>query len=195
MIFILELILETCLRFFLLKNLKTILIIFLLFRNKLNLYIDAKQFILFFFQFEGRASDTIKENAAQFCERQKIALEALKEKRKRDEVLQKFLVKQESHVACRRLELKDLLPTVQQRLTKYPLLFESLHKITVKVLPDNEDEANAILRARDSSRQILDHVNQAVKIAEDNHKLHDINKKLDKSSYDKESGNEFKVCK
>jgi hypothetical protein len=31
---------------------------------------------------------------------------------------------------CRRLELKDLLPTVMQRLTKYPLLIDSLLKNT-----------------------------------------------------------------
>jgi Rho guanine nucleotide exchange factor 12 len=31
---------------------------------------------------------------------------------------------------CRRLELKDLVPTVMQRLTKYPLLIDSLLKNT-----------------------------------------------------------------
>lgn len=33
-----------------------------------------------------------------------------------------------SNSLCRRLELKDLLPTIMQRLTKYPLLIENLLK-------------------------------------------------------------------
>jgi len=57
--------------------------------------------------------------------------------------------------------LKDLLPSVLQRLTKYPLLFERLQKCT-----DGAD-AEAIKRALDASKAILDHVNQAVRIAEE----------------------------
>lgn len=145
--------------------------------------------------FDGRSGEDLKEHAAQFCARQQIALEALKEKRRKDENLQRILTKAESHKACRRLQLKDLLPTALQRLTKYPLLFESLHKITLRVAPDNELEAQAIKIALDASRRILDHVNQAVRIAEDAHKLQQIQKKLDKSSYEKEGAVEFKVCK
>lgn len=142
--------------------------------------------------FDGRCGDELRENAAQFCSRQQIALEALKEKRRKDESLQRLLTKAESHKACRRLQLKDLLPTALQRLTKYPLLFESLAKITIQVAPDNKAEALAIERALESSRRILNHVNQAVRIAEDTHKLQAIQKKLDKSSYEKDSNNEFK---
>lgn len=144
--------------------------------------------------FDGQSGEELKEHAAQFCARQQIALEALKEKRRKDENLQRILTKAESHKACRRLQLKDLLPTALQRLTKYPLLFESLHKITQRVAPDNELEAQAIKTALDASRRILDHVNQAVRIAEDAHKLQQIQKKLDRSSYEKESSVEFKVC-
>lgn len=143
--------------------------------------------------FDGRMGDELRENAAQFCARQQIALEALKEKRRKDENLQRLLTKAESHKACRRLQLKDLLPTALQRLTKYPLLFESLVKITVQVTPDNEAEAQAIKKALDSSRRILNHVNHAVRIAEDTHKLQAIQKRLDKSSYDKDTNSEFKV--
>ncbi|KAH8321923.1 hypothetical protein KR067_009816, partial [Drosophila pandora] len=139
--------------------------------------------------FDGQSGDVLCEYAAQFCARQQIALEALKEKRNKDEQLQKLLKKSESHKACRRLELKDLLPTVLQRLTKYPLLFENLYKVTVRVLPENTIEAEAIQRAVESSKKILVEVNQAVKTAEDAHKLQNIQRKLDRSSYDKE---EFK---
>ncbi|XP_052839329.1 uncharacterized protein LOC128254332 isoform X4 [Drosophila gunungcola] len=139
--------------------------------------------------FDGQSGVVLCEYAAQFCARQQIALEALKEKRNKDEPLQKLLRKSESHKACRRLELKDLLPTVLQRLTKYPLLFENLYKVTVRLLPENTTEAEAIQRAVESSKRILVEVNHAVKTAEDAHKLQNIQRKLDRSSYDKE---EFK---
>lgn len=160
--------------------------------------------------FDGSIGEQLREHAAQFCARQKIALEALKEKRRKDENLQRLLTKAESHKACRRLQLKDLLPTVLQRLTKYPLLFDSLAKISVKVgaaasatapttvaglHPDNaEKEAQAIERSKELTRCILDHVNQAVREAEDTHTLQTIQKRLDKSLYEKEPNNEFKVC-
>ncbi|XP_023171235.2 uncharacterized protein LOC111599722 isoform X2 [Drosophila hydei] len=139
--------------------------------------------------FDGQSGEVLCDHAAQFCARQQIALEALKEKRNKDEQLQKLLKKSESHKACRRLELKDLLPTVLQRLTKYPLLFENLYKVTIRVLPENTTEADAIQRAVESSKNILVEVNKAVKTAEDAHKLQNIQRKLDKSSYDKD---EFK---
>ncbi|GAB0090163.1 hypothetical protein DMENIID0001_048550 [Sergentomyia squamirostris] len=143
--------------------------------------------------FDGKSGEDLKENAAQFCARQQIALEALKEKRRKDENLQRLLTKAEAHKACRRLQLKDLLPTALQRLTKYPLLFESLHKITLRVSPDNTAEAEAIQKALDNSRDILNHVNQAVRVAEDAHKLQTIQKKLDKVGYDKEMTGDTKT--
>ncbi|XP_059622198.1 uncharacterized protein LOC132265518 [Phlebotomus argentipes] len=142
--------------------------------------------------FDGKSGEDLKDNAAQFCARQQIALEALKEKRRKDENLQRLLTKAEAHKACRRLQLKDLLPTALQRLTKYPLLFESLFKITVRVTPDNIAEAEAIQKALDNSRDILNHVNQAVRVAEDAHKLQTIQKKLDKATVDKDIGSEIK---
>ncbi|XP_036333310.1 uncharacterized protein LOC118744410 isoform X2 [Rhagoletis pomonella] len=139
--------------------------------------------------FYDKSGDELCQYAAQFCARQQIALEALKEKRRKDEQLQKLLSKAESHKACRRLQLKDLLPAVLQRLTKYPLLFENLYKVTIRVVPENTTEAEAIQRALESSKKILVDVNQAVKTAEDAHKLQNIQKKLDKSTFDKD---EFK---
>lgn len=103
----------------------------------------------------------MKEHAARFCCRQQIALEMLKERRRKDDNLQRGLNKAESHKACRRLQLKDLLPTALQRLTKYPLLFERLHKCS------EGSEAEAIKKALDASKSILDHVNQEVRVAEE----------------------------
>ncbi|XP_053668177.1 uncharacterized protein LOC128718580 [Anopheles marshallii] len=142
--------------------------------------------------FDGQTGDELKEHAAHFCARQQIALEALKERRKKDEQLQRLLTKAESHKACRRLQLKDLLPTALQRLTKYPLLFDNLYNFTVRSSPKNESEALAIRKSHESAKRILDHVNQAVRTEEDMHKLLTIQRKLDKSGLDKDASIEFR---
>lgn len=120
--------------------------------------------------FDGRSGENLKQLAAQFCARQRIALEALKDRRRKDENLHRVLAKAEADKMCRRLQLKDLLPTALQRLTKYPLLFENLLKVTIRVSPEKTEEADAIRTALTSSRDILNHVNQAVREAEDTHK-------------------------
>ncbi|ETN67114.1 hypothetical protein AND_001084 [Anopheles darlingi] len=142
--------------------------------------------------FDGQSGEELREHAAHFCARQQIALEALKERRKKDEQLQRLLIKAESHKACRRLQLKDLLPTALQRLTKYPLLFDNLYNFTVRSSPNNETEAHAIRKSLISAKRILDHVNQAVRTEEDMHKLLTIQRKLDKSGLDKDASSEFR---
>uniref|UniRef100_A0A336KLF3 CSON010845 protein n=1 Tax=Culicoides sonorensis TaxID=179676 RepID=A0A336KLF3_CULSO len=142
--------------------------------------------------FEGKQGEELGQHAAQFCARQQIALDALRDARKRDDKLHRLLQQKESHKACRRLQLKDLLPTVLQRLTKYPLLFESLLKATSKLSTVDEKEVQAISTALESSKRILNHVNQEVRIAEDLHKLQMIQKRLDRSAYDKDAPADFK---
>lgn len=78
------------------------------------------------------------------------------------------------------------------RLTKYPLLFENL----VKHTKNNPEEEKCVQRALERSKEILNRVNEAVKEAEDEHRLAEIQRKLDKSSFDKVDHpvtNEFKV--
>lgn len=142
--------------------------------------------------FDGEQGEELRRHAAQFCARQQIALDTLRDARKRDDKLHRFLQQKELHKACRRLQLKDLLPTVLQRLTKYPLLFESLLKATSKLTPVDEKEVQAISIALESSKKILNHVNQEVRIAEDRHKLQMIQKRLDRSAFDKDAPPEFK---
>lgn len=67
------------------------------------------------------------------------------------------------------------------RLTKYPLLFENL----VKLCDAGSEERAGVQRALDRSKEILNHVNQAVREAEDFYRLADIHKKLDKGQFDK----------
>jgi hypothetical protein len=79
------------------------------------------------------------------------------------------------------------------RLTKYPLLFESLAKYT----EEDSEELVSVLRAVERSKEILNHVNQAVREAEDIQRLTEIQRRLDKSGFEKVEhpmAGEFKVC-
>lgn len=60
----------------------------------------------------------------------------------------------------------------------------------------NVEEERCVQRALERSKEILNHVNAAVKQAEDQHRLAEIQKRLDKSLFDKIDHpvtNEFKV--
>nr|XP_018910906.1 PREDICTED: rho guanine nucleotide exchange factor 11 isoform X3 [Bemisia tabaci] len=133
--------------------------------------------------FDGAEGENFQKAAAVFCSRQQIALEALKERRRKDPKLNSFLTDAEGNPMCRRLQLKDIIPTGMLRLTKYPLLFENLAKYTR--MERSEEEMRMVLRALERSKEILNYVNQAVREAEDQHRLADIQRKLDKTSFDK----------
>lgn len=94
---------------------------------------------------------------------------------------QAFLNEAEANPVCRRLGIKDMIPAVMQRLTKYPLLFEQLYNCTN---PDSTEYKN-LKRALDLSKEILCSVNHAKKEAEDEERLHEIQRKLDKSYFEK----------
>lgn len=65
---------------------------------------------IFLLQFDGPEGDAFQQAAATFCARQQIALEALKEKRRKDPKLNSFLTDAEGNPVCRRLQLKDIIP-------------------------------------------------------------------------------------
>lgn len=105
---------------------------------------------------------------------------------------QAFLAEAEGNPVCRRLQLKDIIPTAMQRLTKYPLLLESLAKYT----QPRSEEMTLVRRCLERSREILNKVNQAIKEAENYNRLVDIQRRLDKSAFEKSDhaiANELKV--
>jgi hypothetical protein len=72
-------------------------------------------------------------------------------------------------------------------------LFESLAKYT----EEDTEELVSVLRAVERSKEILNHVNQAVREAEDIQRLTEIQRRLDKSGFEKVEhpmAGEFKVC-
>ncbi|XP_059176336.1 rho guanine nucleotide exchange factor 12-like isoform X3 [Physella acuta] len=131
-------------------------------------------------RFDGQAGEWFRKICAEYCRNQAFALDFLKKQTRKEPKLQQFLNDAESNPLCRRLQLKDLVPSQMQRLTKYPLLIDNLLKYT----QSPSEEYKKLERALERCKHILAYVNQAVKECENFHKLKDIQKKLDKRALD-----------
>ncbi|TKS83195.1 Rho guanine nucleotide exchange factor 12 [Collichthys lucidus] len=83
----------------------------------------------------------------------------------------------ESNRLCRRLQLKDIIPVEMQRVTKYPLLLDNIAKNT-----EDGEEREKVKKAGECCKKILNHVNQAVKEAENKLRLEEYQRRLDLSS-------------
>ncbi|NXS72738.1 ARHGB factor, partial [Pandion haliaetus] len=134
-------------------------------------------------RFDGLAKEEIQQVAAEFCSYQSIALELIKTKQRKETRFQIFMQEAESNPQCRRLQLKDLIISEMQRLTKYPLLLENIIKHTEA----GTSEHDKLCRARDQCRDILKYVNEAVKQAENRHRLEGYQKRLDATSLERTS--------
>ncbi|NXL68054.1 ARHGB factor, partial [Chordeiles acutipennis] len=132
-------------------------------------------------RFDGLAKEEIQQVAADFCSYQSIALELIKTKQRKETRFQLFMQEAESNPQCRRLQLKDLIISEMQRLTKYPLLLENIIKHTEA----GTSELDKLCRARDQCRDILKYVNEAVKQAENRHRLEGYQKRLDATSLER----------
>ncbi|XP_054597090.2 rho guanine nucleotide exchange factor 1 isoform X2 [Nothobranchius furzeri] len=127
-------------------------------------------------RFDGPEGEWFQKLTARFCSRQTWALDQLKSKQKKDQSFNAFIQDAESKPQCRRLQLKDIIPTEMQRLTKYPLLLENIAKHT-----DNKPEKERILKSAECCRKILNHVNEEVKDMGNMLTLKEYQKKLDTS--------------
>ncbi|XP_042612902.1 rho guanine nucleotide exchange factor 12 isoform X4 [Cyprinus carpio] len=127
--------------------------------------------------FSGEEEAKIKRAAGTYCSNQPFALELIKSKQKKDQRFSSFIQEAESNRHCRRLQLKDIIPVETQRLTKYPLLLENLAKYT-----EDPEERGKVKQAGECCRNILTHVNQEVKEAENKQRLEDYQRRLDLSS-------------
>ncbi|KAB0387628.1 hypothetical protein FD755_002584 [Muntiacus reevesi] len=161
-------------------------------------------------RFDGPAREELQQVAAQFCSYQSIALELIKTRQRKESRFQLFMQEAESHPQCRRLQLRDLIISEMQRLTKYPLLLENiikhtegrartpglgrqqpaaqslgLHPCVLAVSGTSEHEK--LCRARDQCREILKYVNEAVKQTENRHRLEGYQKRLDTTSLERAS--------
>ncbi|XP_016365614.1 rho guanine nucleotide exchange factor 1-like isoform X4 [Sinocyclocheilus rhinocerous] len=127
-------------------------------------------------RFSGSEGEWFQKLTARFCSYQSWALEQIKSRQKKDPRFNAFILEAESKPQCRRLQLKDIIPTEMQRLTKYPLLLENIAKNT-----DDKAEKENINQAAESCRKILNHVNEEVKLMENLLILKDYQRRLDTS--------------
>ncbi|XP_077444278.1 rho guanine nucleotide exchange factor 11 isoform X2 [Stigmatopora argus] len=125
--------------------------------------------------FDGAAGDEFQEQASHFCSRQSEALELIKNKRRKDPRFAHMVQECEASRHCRRLQLKDLLVSEMQRLTKYPLLLDNIIKHT----EGSSDDLPALRRAQARCRGILQAVNEVVRETEDRHHLGQYQRRLD----------------
>ncbi|XP_041087848.1 LOW QUALITY PROTEIN: rho guanine nucleotide exchange factor 11 [Polyodon spathula] len=126
-------------------------------------------------RFEGLAGEGFQEVVSQFCSHQAQALELIKNKQRKEPRFQQLIQECEANPQCRRLQLKDLLVSEMQRLTKYPLLLGNIIKYTDSLNPD----LPLLKCAQHCCRGILKLVNQAVKETENRHRLDQYQRKLD----------------
>ncbi|XP_049818465.1 rho guanine nucleotide exchange factor 12 isoform X2 [Aethina tumida] len=129
--------------------------------------------------FEGERGDRLKTEAARFCEKQKYALELIKEKRKKDTKLENVLAECEKKRHCRRLQLQGILPIEMQRLSKYPLLLMRLIENTDKARTEELANLEKALRL---CKEVANHVDEAVKLATNRQRLEEIQRHLDISN-------------
>nr|XP_055166585.1 rho guanine nucleotide exchange factor 1 isoform X2 [Nyctereutes procyonoides] len=127
-------------------------------------------------RFDDAEGKWFQKISSRFCSRQSFALEQLKAKQRKDPRFCAFVQEAESRPRCRRLQLKDMIPTEMQRLTKYPLLLQSIGQNT-----EEPAEREKVELAAECCREILHHVNQAVRDMEDLLRLKDYQKRLDLS--------------
>ncbi|XP_076606817.1 rho guanine nucleotide exchange factor 12 isoform X2 [Chaetodon auriga] len=127
--------------------------------------------------FSGEEEEKIKRAVGTFCSNQPSALELIKSRKKKDQRFTLFMQEAESNRLCRRLQLKDIIPVEMQRATKYPLLLDNIIKYT-----EDGEEKEKVKKAGECCKKILNHVNQAVKEAEDKQRLEEYQRRLDISS-------------
>ncbi|KAM3918673.1 rho guanine nucleotide exchange factor 11 isoform 2-T2 [Leptodactylus fuscus] len=132
-------------------------------------------------RFDGAAGEEVCQETAKFCSCQTIALDLIKIKKRKEARFNLFMQEAESSPQCRRLQLKDLIVSEMQRLTKYPLLLENIIKHTDAGTPEYEK----LCHSRDRCRDILKFVNESVKQRENEYRLAEYQKRLDTTSLER----------
>nr|XP_055051512.1 rho guanine nucleotide exchange factor 11 isoform X3 [Misgurnus anguillicaudatus] len=126
-------------------------------------------------RFEGEAGNQFQEQVSHLCSKQSQALELIKNKQRKDPRFAHLIQECEGSPHCRRLQLKDLLVSEMQRLTKYPLLLDNIIKYTEEDSPDLQ----MLHRALACCRGILQAVNEVVRETEHRHRLSQYQNRLD----------------
>lgn len=127
-------------------------------------------------RFSGEKGTEFKQIASTFCQDQLYTLTMLKNQQKQNPRLAQILQEATLNGYCARQELKDLLPREMQRLTKYPLLIENICNCT----PGDTEEHEKLTLALKLSKELLEHVNHAVRDCENFRRTQDMQQRLDR---------------
>jgi hypothetical protein len=134
-------------------------------------------------RFDGPAGERLCHACSVFSSNQVRADKLLKEFLSKNAKFKKLLQAGEANPYCNRRSLKDLLPVVWTRLTRYRLLIEQITKLDKKNLNELNSEAKAesekLNTALDRIKSILNRVNRNVKQSENRQKLYEYQQKLD----------------
>lgn len=138
--------------------------------------------------FEGPAGERLCHACTMFASNQGRAIKLLKELSKNPK-FRKFTQDAESDPYCNRLTLKELLPIVWTRLTRYQLLIENICKLnkkySSKIEGEDKEEAERMETALQCIKNICRYVNKQVKLTENVQRLRDHQSKLDTSQLEK----------
>ncbi|XP_062850511.1 rho guanine nucleotide exchange factor 11 isoform X3 [Trichomycterus rosablanca] len=134
-------------------------------------------------RFEDAAGAEFQEQVSHLCSQQSQALELIKSKQRKDPRFAHLIQECEASPHCRRLQLKDLLVSEMQRLTKYPLLLDNIIKYTEGGSPDLQP----LLRAQTCCRGILQTVNEVVRETEHRQRLSQYQRRLDLSALERQA--------
>jgi hypothetical protein len=168
-------------------NLERVLDLHSAFNNKLkelrkeNVIVPIKDLIsIILEQFQGEQGEQFQEACATFCQNQGEAMKLLQTKMKNQtDRFQSFLNRAENDHVCRKLHLKDFIPTEVQRLVKYRLLF---HELT-KNASDDADKQK-LLECMNASSKISLYVNKAVTECENRKRTNEIQARMDTKEFD-----------
>uniref|UniRef100_A0A3B4E6I6 Rho guanine nucleotide exchange factor (GEF) 11 n=1 Tax=Pygocentrus nattereri TaxID=42514 RepID=A0A3B4E6I6_PYGNA len=128
-------------------------------------------------RFEDAEGEEFQDHVSHMCSQQSQALELIKNKQRKDPRFAHLIQECEASPHCRRLQLKDLLVSEMQRLTKYPLLLDNIIKYTEASSPDLQP----LQRAQACCRGILQTVNEVVRETEHRQRLYQYQRRLDLS--------------
>jgi Rho guanine nucleotide exchange factor 12 len=125
--------------------------------------------------FSGDNGDTLKNQCAHFCKDQSFALEYLRQAQRKDPYLAQFIQNAALDPLCKKQELKDFVLKIMVRLTKYPLLVDSLIKCT----PPDTEEITSLQDVLPLMKGVLHFINQIVKECENYRRSQSMQKRLD----------------
>ena len=170
-------------------NLDEILDLHSLFNNRLkklrkeNPIVPIEQLITILQdQFQNENGTRFQSACAAFCQNQSEAMKFLQTKSKLlADKFTLFLAKSENDSICRKLHLKDFLPTEVQRLVKYRLLFQEMSKNT---RDDDQETKTRLTDCIEASTKISLYVNKAVTECENKKRVIEIQNKLDTKEFD-----------